>query len=54
MTPKKNVEGTEPSSQIQAANCDFISPSVYEDSAYKGKLTIPVFEYILIYNFQLI
>ena len=30
------------SSHIQAANCDFISPSVYQDSTYKGKLTIPV------------
>ena len=43
MTPLKNIEETDPSSDRQADNRDFIGPSVYRDSIYKGNLTISVF-----------
>ena len=38
MSRKKNVGGTHPSSERKAENSDFIGPSVYRDSIYKGNL----------------
>ena len=43
MTPMKNVERTNPSSDRQADNNDFIGPCVYWDSIYKENLTISIF-----------
>ena len=43
MTPMKNVEGTNPSSERQADNSDFIGLCVYRDSIYKENLTISIF-----------
>ena len=42
----KNVELTDQSSERGADDNDFIGPSVYGDSIYKGNLTYLPFEYI--------
>ena len=40
MTPMSKVKLTNQSSDRQADDIDFIGPSVYGDSTYKGDLTI--------------
>ena len=43
MTPAKNVELTDRRSERQTDDSDFIGPSVYKNSIYKGNMTIPAF-----------
>ena len=43
MTPAKNVELTDRRSERQTDDGDFIGPSVYKNSIYKGNMTIPAF-----------
>ena len=54
MTPMKNVELTDWSSERQADDSHFVGSSVYRYSIYKGKLTILyILNMFLLCNFEL-